>query len=297
MLVSVIIPVFNGLPFLKEAIDSVMAQTYKKFELIVINDGSTDGTQALLDKFQKKLGKKMIVIKQKNQGQVIAKNRGIKKAKGELIAFLDSDDLWKREKLESQVNVFKEYKSLGLCYTEAVLIDGKSTVIGYRSANSSYTGKCFERLIEKNQITASSVMIKRECLKRIGIFDETLRTCENWDMWLRISLFFEIQYISQPLTYYRIHENHMSSNISKMMEGKIKVLKKYSFLLSNKKFKKILLNSYFDFAKDSLWNFNPKGAREILKAAFKIDPFSYRFFWLYLKSFLPKSFTSKEKSW
>ncbi len=293
MLISIIMPVFNGLPFLKEAIDSVIAQTYKKFELIVVNDGSTDKTQIVLDEFQKKLGKKMIVIKQKNQGQVIAKNRGIKRAKGKFIAFLDSDDIWEKDKLEYQVKRFEKNKNLGLCYTEAVLIDERSRVIGYRSANRNYTGRCFEKLIEKNQITASSVMIKRECLNCIGIFDETLRTCENWDMWLRISLFFEIQYIPRPLTYYRIHKNHMSSNISKMLEGKIKVLKKYSSLLPDKKFKKILFNSYFDFAKDSLWNSNPKGAREILKNAFKISPFSYRLFWLYLKSFFPKFLTSK----
>ena len=295
MLVSIIMPVYNGMPFLKEAVDSVFKQTYKEFELIVINDGSSDGSLRFLEETKKRAKERLKIINQTNRGQVVAKNNGIKVAQGDFIAFLDSDDVWDKEKLTVQMEFFKKHPTLFLCYTEAFLIDENSKKIGYRSVNSLYKGRCFDLLIKRNNITASSVVLKRKCIDTVGKFDETLNCCENWDLWLRISKFFEIGYIKKPLTSYRIHSSHMSNKRSKMLMGRIEVIKKHCLGLSKKEYKNALLNAYIDFAKSNLWNLELEDAKNNLLEALKIKPFSFTCLKLYFKWLVKQYLTQKRK--
>jgi len=289
MLVSVIIPAYNAQQFIAEALDSVFSQTYKNFEVIVINDGSTDGTQKLLERYKNKFGEQLIIINQSNQGQVIAKNNGLKVAKGEFIAFLDSDDKWAPEKLQLQLDLMSKSSNIGLCYTEAILINEKGAKIGYRQVNDLYKGKCFERLIMRNNITASSVMIRKECIDKVGFYDEKLKTCENWDLWLRISRFYELSFIKKPLAYYRIHKGHMSNQINRMRKGRIYVIKKHAKYLPSHVYKEALFNAHLDYAKNYIWNLYLKEARQDLIEAIKLKPTCFECYKFYVKSLLGRS--------
>ncbi len=288
MLVSIIMPVYNGERFIGEALDSILMQSYKNFELIVINDGSTDNTLEILQQYKTRFDERLLIINQPNQGQVVAKNKGLNLARGDFISFLDSDDRWHPRKLESQIDLLLKNPSVGLCYTEAVLIDERGNQIGYRTVNPSYIGKCFNKLIMGNCITASSVLLKRECIDKVGSFDTSLTACENWDLWLRISRISELKYIKKPLTYYRIHQEHMSKDLDKMRNARLQVLSKYKNVLPKDVYKAALFKVYSHFAGSYLWNLQLVKARQDAYRALKIKPWFWSGYLILLKSFLGK---------
>jgi glycosyltransferase involved in cell wall biosynthesis len=192
-LVSVVIPTFNRAWILNEAIDSVMAQTCQNYELIVVDDGSTDGTDALLEK-----NKGIVVIHQENKGVSAARNRGVAASKGDLIAFLDSDDLWLPEKLSAQVAFFLENKDAEICQTQELWIrNGKR--INPKNRHLKESGNFFKRSLELCLVSPSAVMIKKRLFEKVGLFDETLPACEDYDMWLRVGATHPIFLIDQPL--------------------------------------------------------------------------------------------------
>ena len=143
-------PVFNGIPFIKETLESVIHQSYQNFELIVINDGSTDGTLDLLKSYKRRLRDKLVILNQHNQGQVVAKNRGLRLAKGNFVAFLDSDDIWDKDKLALQKSFFRDNKNIGMCYTEAILIDENSCILGHRKIDKRGRYGCCGEAIFSN---------------------------------------------------------------------------------------------------------------------------------------------------
>lgn len=296
MLVSVIMPAYNAEKYIAAALDSIFTQTHKYLEVIVVNDGSTDTTADILAEYKLRYGEKLVVIHQKNQGQVVAKNNGLKVSGGALLAFLDSDDLWAPGKIEEQVKLITSEPRIGLCYTEATLIDQNGEEFDYRQVDETYQGKCFEKLIMRNNITASSVMIKRECLDKVGYFDETLRTCENWDLWLRISIFYELAYIRLPLAFYRVHGGHMSGNLDKMRAGKLAVVKKNQGNLSDNLYREALFGFHIGYARDYLWQCQVGKARRDLIGAMKLKPGSVECYKLFLKSFLGSKLLAKIKS-
>lgn len=226
--VAVIIPCYNARNTISKTLDSVLSQTYKLFKIYVVNDGSTDDTLDILHAYQKKNSEKIYVVSQQNQGQAAARNKGIQSSQEAYIAFIDSDDLWHPEKLEKQRLVFAKH-DIGMCYTQGVEIDEQENQIDIIHVNPSYRGRCFEKLIISNNIVASSVMIRRSVLDRVGMFDTGLGACENWDLWLRISRSFFIDFLDEPLTSYRIHSGNMSQNSDKMYKNREKVLEKHLF--------------------------------------------------------------------
>jgi len=223
-LVSVIIPTFNRAWCLFEAIDSVLAQTYPNYELIIIDDGSTDDTQKRLatrDGFA--------VISQQNQGVSAARNRGIRASKGELIAFLDSDDLWLPDKLAVQIKFFTQNPGAMICQTQEIWIrNGKR--INPKNRHRKASGYFFERSLELCLVSPSAVMVKRELFDKLGHFDEHLPACEDYDLWLRIGANLPIYLVDEPLIVKRGgHADQLSSNpgldkfriqsIQKLLEG------------------------------------------------------------------------------
>lgn len=192
-LISVVIPTFNRAWILKEAIDSVLAQTCRNYELIVVDDGSTDDTGMLLKGFED-----IIVIHQENRGVSAARNKGIARASGELIAFLDSDDLWLPEKLSVQVAFFQENRDADICQTQEIWIrNGKRA--NPKNRHRKESGEFFERSLELCLVSPSAVMIKKSLFAKVGLFDESLPACEDYDMWLRIGAQYPIYLIDQPL--------------------------------------------------------------------------------------------------
>jgi glycosyltransferase involved in cell wall biosynthesis len=193
-LVSVVIPTYNRARMVKEAVDSVLAQSFKDYELIVIDDGSTDDTQCILGSYHEDI----LICRQVNQGVSAARNKGIELSSGQLIAFLDSDDLWMPEKLQYQVEFFNLNKEALICQTQEVWIRNGIRV-NPKNRHKKLSGMIYEPSLLLCLVSPSAVMIRRELFGIVGRFDENMPTCEDYDMWLRISCRFPIYLIDDPL--------------------------------------------------------------------------------------------------
>ncbi len=192
--VSVIIPTYNRRQFLKEAIDSVLNQTFKDVELIVVDDGSTDGTEELVSAY----GKKIRYIWQMNKGPAAARNKGTEIASGEYIAFLDSDDLWLPRKLEKQIDFFNLNPEAKICYTDEIWIKNGIRV-NPKKKHAKYSGWIYPYCLPLCIISPSSVLIKRELWNTIEGFDENFFVCEDYELWLRIGAQYPIFFLPDKL--------------------------------------------------------------------------------------------------
>jgi len=197
-LVSVILPTFNRAWTLKDAIDSVLSQDYPHIELIVIDDGSKDNTQELLEVYENEI----TVLKQKNRGVSAARNAGIKNSTGEFIALLDSDDAWDKRKISCQVEFFRHNPKTLICQTEEIWIrDGKR--VNPKVKHKKPSGMIFEPSLDLCLVSPSAVMMKKELFERKGYFNEEFTVCEDYDLWLRISSTIPVYLIDKPYTIKR----------------------------------------------------------------------------------------------
>ncbi|MCP4693516.1 MAG: glycosyltransferase family 2 protein, partial [Desulfobacterales bacterium] len=192
--VSVILPTYNRAWILREAVDSVLAQDYSDFELIVVNDGSTDDTRELLDEY----GDRIIVLEQENRGVSAARNLGVSSASGRLITFLDSDDYWLPKKLSTQAAFFDARPDALICQTEEIWIRNGRRVNPKRK-HKKKSGMIFEPSLALCLVSPSAVMIRRELFEEVGLFDEALPACEDYDLWLRIAWKYPVHLIDEPL--------------------------------------------------------------------------------------------------
>jgi glycosyltransferase involved in cell wall biosynthesis len=192
--VSVVIPTYNRAWCLREALDSVLAQSFRDFELIVVDDGSSDETPQLLAGY----GQSLRLLRQRNRGVSAARNAGIAAGRGALIAFLDSDDLWLPGKLERQVAFFDSQADALICQTEELWVkNGRRVNPGQRHRKRG--GMIFEPSLELCLVSPSAVMVRRELFERVGLFDEDLPACEDYDMWLRVSCRYPVHLIDSAL--------------------------------------------------------------------------------------------------
>jgi glycosyltransferase involved in cell wall biosynthesis len=193
--VSVIIPTYNRLPMLKEAVDSVLAQNFEDFELIVVDDGSTDGTA---DEIKRYGGRVKLLRVPQNRGVSVARNRGILQARGKYVAFLDSDDLWVKGKLKTQVAFMEDNPQYPLCYTDEIWIR-RGKRVNPKFKHAKYSGWIFEKCLPLCIISPSSAVIKRTLFSKVGLFDEALPVCEDYDLWLRITARYPVFFINKKL--------------------------------------------------------------------------------------------------
>jgi glycosyltransferase involved in cell wall biosynthesis len=194
-MVSVIIPTFNRSPFLKKAIESVLSQTYQDFELIIVDDGSTDDTPRLASNF----GQRIIYVRQERKGPANARNIGIKKSARPLIAFLDSDDWWDEEKLAIQFHEMQQNPGYLISHTEeAWYKSGK--LLNQKKKHKKYNGYIFDKCLPLCVVSISTAMVRRGLFDKVGLFDEAFPCCEDYDFWLRASVKHEFLLIDKPLT-------------------------------------------------------------------------------------------------
>lgn len=230
--VSVLIPTFNNKKFLAKTLESVLSQTFRNFEIIVVDDGSSDQTDILIKKFQGDYPNIIKYIYQNNQGVSIARNTAISNSKGEYVAWLDSDDIWEKNYLEISIKTIENIPDVALVHTNIIRINEKDEVIEIPQREKKYlSGQIFEHLfLRKAHIACSTVLMKRICFENVGLFDPYLTRlgCEDRDMWLRISQKYQIFYIDQPLTRYRVHLNSMSQNKSRMLTARLYIIDKFS---------------------------------------------------------------------
>ena len=219
-LVSVIIPTYNRAACLKEAIESVLNQTYKQFELIVVDDGSTDATGELFLQY----GAKLLVLHAGHGGPSAARNCGIAAARGDYITFLDSDDVWLPDKLRAQMLFFQDHPEARVCQTEEIWIRNGVRVNPMKK-HKKYSGWIFEQCLPLCIVSPSSVMIERSVFDRVGLFDETFLACEDYDLWLRIAARYPIYLIETPLIIKRGgHVDQQSKIISHLDQYRIRAL-------------------------------------------------------------------------
>ncbi len=211
--VSVVVPAYNAMNYLPETLDSALNQTFQDFEIIIIDDGSTDDLVTWFNRFDPLEHPKLRLISQENQGLAAARNTGIFAARGSLIAFLDADDLWAPTKLAAQVEMFERSPDIGLVYTWVANINAQGQETG-RVLRSTAEGKTWQELLRGNFIESGSVpMVRRECFQILGEFDTTLGSSnEDWDMWLRLAAVYQIRVVKEILVYYRQHPSSASRN-------------------------------------------------------------------------------------
>jgi glycosyltransferase involved in cell wall biosynthesis len=234
-LVSVIIPTYNRGWSLQEAIDSVLAQDFSDFELIVVDDGSTDNTLDIIGSYSDDI----IFLHQPNKGVSAARNRGITSSVGRLIAFLDSDDLWLPEKLSIQVDFFHTRPDTFICQSEEIWIRN-GVRVNPKKRHKKPSGMIFEPSLDLCLVSPSAVMVKRSLFDEVGAFDESLPACEDYDLWLRVSCRYPITLIDMPLIIKRGGHQDQLSRSPGLDKFRIRAIKKLldSNLLSKEQHEK-----------------------------------------------------------
>ncbi len=207
--VSVIIATYNCAQYLPQALQSVFAQTYRDFGVIVVNDGSTDNTDEVIRQFMESHGVRYYRIP--HSGVAKAKNAAIAKANGEYIAFLDADDFWEPTKLEKQLQVFRNNPSAGLVCTDVSWVEDWGDIIP-SEPRMLFRGQVLPHLYGNNFVSYSSCMVQRALLNQCGAFDESLGLNEDYDLWLRLSLVTEFDYVPEKLAAYRVRDGQVSSD-------------------------------------------------------------------------------------
>ena len=224
--VSVIIPTHNRANYLPAAIQSVLEQTFQDFELIVVDDASSDNTAAVVKSFTD--SRISFSRLDANRGGSAARNQGILTATADYLAFLDDDDEWAPDKLARQVQILDEAsKDVGAVYTGYVMIEPKeSRVVGRRVPVKR--GDILTDLLEGNCVgTTSTLLMRRVCFDRVGLFDETLPSFQDHDMWIRVAKDFRFECIDQPLIKYHVHDKKIWTNVEGLRKGMDRMLEKY----------------------------------------------------------------------
>ena len=222
--VSVVIPAYNAQRYVGETLRSVLAQTFRDFEVIVVDDGSTDGTAAIVDAF----GPPVRRLHQANAGVSRARNAGTAAARAGLIAFVDADDLWEPTKLEKQVELLRARPDVGFCYAGVQRIDAAGQVRQVEPARD-FAELCRELLLNSCVITSacSAMLIRREVLGQVGGFDPAFSQCADWDFLIRLSQVARGAAVPEPLVRYRTFAGNMSSDVSHLERDTFAVLDKF----------------------------------------------------------------------
>ncbi len=227
-MISVIIPTYNRASFLKEAIQSVLNQDYfvrdafVPFEVLVIDDGSTDNTEEIVKSFRSKVKYRF----KEQRGVSAARNLGLDLARGEYIAFLDSDDLWKEEKISIQMNFMSTFPEARICYTEEIWIR-RGVFVNPKKIHRKYSGWIFDRVLPLCLLSLSSALFRKGVFGKIGKFDEELPACEDYDFGIRLAQKYPIYLLPKPLIIKRGgHSDQLSRKYWGMDRFRVKALEK-----------------------------------------------------------------------
>ena len=220
MKISVVIPTYNRIALVERAIDSVLRQSIKPFDIIVVDDGSDDGTSEMIKKKYRSIN----LVQQQNSGVSAARNNGIKHAKGDWIALLDSDDEWTEKKLENQVNRLIKNPDYHFCHTNEIWIRN-GVRVNQKKRHQKYGGYIFDKCLDICRISPSSTLFKKNILEHVGWFDTQLPVCEDYDLWLRITADYKILFVDELLIIkYGGHTDQLSQSVEGIELFRIKSL-------------------------------------------------------------------------
>lgn len=300
MMISVVMPTYNYARYIGEAIDSVLAQTRSDYEIIVIDDGSNDGTGDLI----KNKYPMVRYFYTKQNGVSSARNLGIKVSKGEFIAFLDADDVWLPEKLEKQIDVFNKKKEVGMVYTENCSFDKYNRIVdrSLGKREKLMRGDVVRNIFLNSYLTTSTVMVRKAVFDRVGLFEEQLKAAEDDNMWMRIAMEYPIEMIDEPLVRYRITEGSLSRTYSKCIEGVKKNIEliriKYPDLYQRLG-RKSMDNKYYVIYFSEGYNcFTTKeydAAKVYFKKSMEFNPYKLKSYVYYLSCYFPQGIIDKLK--
>lgn len=273
--VSVIIPTYNRAEYLNKAIASVLAQTFEDFELLIVDDCSSDNTSRVVENITDT--RIRYIRNNSNRGIAAVRNIGIKNTRGEYIAFLDDDDEWLPTKLEIQVRMLEPGSAkLGAIYTGVVSINTTSNKV-VKINIPRYRGNILKNLLLQNFIVTSSVVLKKRCFEEVGLFDEKIVYAEDYDMWIRISKEFEFDYVKDQLVKYRVHQNSISGNYTAVISGLERLMTKHNelFASNNKAYSNHLLWLGVAYCYDG----KIKSGRKAFIKAIKLNPPDIRLYY------------------
>ncbi|MFN4151216.1 MAG: glycosyltransferase family 2 protein [Candidatus Sericytochromatia bacterium] len=253
ILISVVIPTYNRSNYLIEALNSVINQTYKNIEIIIVDDGSKDNTKEIVNNYIELNKIKNIKYYYKDNGGVAtARNFGIQKSEGIFISFLDSDDLWKEDKLLKQIKLFNDPK-IGLVHSHySILKEDNQLITNIPEKEEKFNGNMYSNMKIHNLVGTSTVVIRKECIDKVGFFEGEYSPAEDYDLWLRISKEYDFGYISESLVYYReFSSENISRNLTKLENGVIKILNKHwdniSITKSEKEDKDLAYSRFYSY--------------------------------------------------
>ena len=274
-LVSVIIPTYNRAHMIARCLESALAQTFKDYEIIVVDDGSTDTTRDFL---LKAYGKRIRYLTHPtNEGLSAARNTGIEHAQGTYIAVLDDDDVWLPDKLALQVELMQANPDVVLAYCGTLKVDCQGELL--EEVKPEMRGQIFAEMLNRNCLKgpASVAIFAREVLGASGVFDTSLSSCADWDLWIRIARCGTVDFVDRPLVQYVMHQSNMSSNITGMAHDTFSILNKYLPLLeqdmgSANPGDRIYSNHLIHFAWEYYEQHNLKQFSDLLRQALDRDP-------------------------
>lgn len=288
--VSVIIPTYNRSELLKKAIESLENQSHQNFEIIIIDDCSTDDTAEVVRGMD---DERIIYLRHDtNKGGSEARNTGIKQATGSFIGFLDSDDQWLPDKLERQLKQFEGQPDVGVVYTGVQVVDEHNQPT--RKIVPAYKGEILPKLFESNCIdTTSSVLVKREVLDQVQGFDASLPSCQDWDLYIRLAQVTKFDFVKESLVLFYHHSGErITTNKKSVLTGHMSIFEKYKELAkkqSKSTFHRFTLTIWKVIFRTAIISGNKETvrlSRNVLAEGFKDDRISLKFLFYYLSTFL-----------
>ena len=221
--VTVIVPTYNAIRYLPDAVQSALGQTFTDIEVVIVNDGRSDYTERWV---QQQTDPRITLISQANQGKSAARNVGISHAQGDYLAFLDADDYWATTKLAKQVAYLDKNPQVGLIYTWTALTNESGQPTG-RVISSHAEGNVWQQLLQDNILACGSTpIVRRKCFEAVGMFADNLPLAQDWDMWIRLAAKYPFAVIKEPLTFYRHHPTNSSKQLEAMHECNTRVLER-----------------------------------------------------------------------
>ena len=284
--IDIVIPVYDTpIRFVKESLQSILKQSFTDWNAIIIDDASPKDYLLILENYIKGLNDSrfQLIVNEINSGAPATRNKGIEKSSADFIAFLDSDDLWKPEKLQSQINQFSENHFSLICSNMST-IDENGNILSQKhhdpslKYNSYSDSKRLKSLIQKNWVKTSTVMIRKSLLDKIGKFDESLQSCQDWDLWIRFALAREPIFCSDAiLTMYRERRESISKNYDLVFQSRLSVLNKsipkanhlFNELITEEMEKTFRRNTYISFASKYYHSGNFRKSRELVVKSFE----------------------------
>lgn len=301
--VSILLTCYNHLPYLEECVRGIWSQTFTDYEVIALDDGSTDGTREWLMESVGNDPRVKLVFNENNLGTYATLNVGLKNATGEFIAVLNDDDLWAPTKLQAQIELLNQRSDVGLVHSDGDFIDAKGermegAPLGFEFPRTE-TGDVLLSLMYANKIIASAVLARKACFEELGGFNDRYFGSGDWEMWIRIAEKWKVGFLSEKLTFYRVHGANASHRLNKIWLDD-EMLRRwlnersanYSHLDQNA-LKLARAHNMACLGTVLTLNGKPKEGREAFSESLRLDPTRWKSRLRWMATFLPKSLFEK----